>query len=67
MCYRTGMEGPIGEEGTAPTVKTRVLGAGSGQSPYSRPETPGSERGGALRESPSARAAVRGQKAGPGP
>lgn len=61
------MEGPIGEEGTAPTFNTCVLGARSGQSPHSRQENRGSERGGALRECPSAWTAVRGPKAGPGP
>lgn len=53
--YRTGMEGPTGEERTAPTSSTRVLGARSGQSSPSRPDSRGSERGGALRQSPSAR------------
>lgn len=65
--YRTGMEGPTGEDRTAPTFSTRLLGARSGQSSHSRPENRGSERGGALRQSPSARAAVRGRKAGSAP
>lgn len=61
------MEGPGGEEKTAPTFNTRVLDAGSRQSPHPPPDNRGSERGGALRESPSEWAAVRGRQAGPGP
>lgn len=65
--YRTGIKGLTGEERTAPTFSTHVLGTRCGQSSHSRPENRGSERGGALWESPSARAAVRGRKAGSAP
>lgn len=68
--YRTGMEGPTGEERTAPTFSTRVLGARSGQSSPSRPENR-AQRGAAPCGSPPTHgAAVRGRKAAlapPGP
>lgn len=64
------MKGPTGEERTAPTFSTRVLGARSGQSSPSWPENRGSERHGALRQSPSARDSCSGTESrvsSPGP
>ena len=64
------MKGPTGEERTAPTSSTRVLGARSGQSSPSWPENRGSERDGALRQSSSARDSCSGPESrvsSPGP